>query len=155
MANTYSQIYIQVVFAVQGRQNLIAPEWKEELYKYITGIITNQGQKLIVIGGVSDHIHILIGFKPNLEISKLVQEVKANSSKFINKKQFVKGKFSWQEGFGAFSYSRSQLDTVIRYIENQEKHHAANSFKREFIEFLQHFDVEYDERYLFDWIENN
>ncbi len=130
MANTFSQIYIQVVFAVQGRQNLIASEWKEELYKYITGIITNHGQKLIAVGGVSDHIHILIGFKPNFEISKLVQEIKANSSRFINKKQFVKGKFSWQEGFGAFSYSRSQLDAVVRYIENQEKHHAKKSFKR-------------------------
>src|SRR3954451_23323311 len=113
MANTFSQIYIQVVFAVQGRQNLISSEWKEELYKYITGIVTNHGQKLIAIGGVADHIHILIGFKPNFEISKLVQEIKANSSRFINKKQFVRGRFSWQEGFGAFSYSRSQLDTVI------------------------------------------
>lgn len=94
MANTFSQIYIQVVFAVQGRQNLIHSAWREELYKYITGIVTNHGQKLIVIGGVSDHVHILIGFKPNFEISKLVQEIKANSSRFINKKQFVKGRFS-------------------------------------------------------------
>jgi REP element-mobilizing transposase RayT len=153
MANTFSQIYIQIVFAVQGRQNLIASEWREELYKYITGIVKNHEQKLIAIGGVSDHIHILIGFKPNFEISKLVQEIKANSSRFINKKQFVKGKFVWQEGFGAFSYSRSQLDTVIRYIENQEKHHSKKSFKKEFIEFLEHFEVAYDEKYLFEWIE--
>jgi putative transposase len=153
MANTYSQIYIQVVFAVQGRQSLISSVWKEELYKYITGIITNHGQKLIAIGGVSDHIHILIGFKPNFEISKLVQEIKANSSRFINKRQFVHGKFSWQEGFGAFSYSRSQLDVVIRYIENQEKHHSNKSFKKEFTEFLEHFEIEYDEKYLFEWLE--
>jgi putative transposase len=153
MANTFSQIYIQVVFAVQGRQNLISSEWKEELYKYITGIVTNHGQKLIAIGGVADHIHILIGFKPNFEISKLVQEIKANSSRFINKKQFVRGRFSWQEGFGAFSYSRSQLDTVIRYIENQEKHHLSKSFRKEFTEFLEHFQIEYDEKYLFEWID--
>lgn len=153
MANTYSQIYIQIVFAVCGRENLIRAEWKEELYKYITGIVTNHGQKLIAIGGIADHIHILIGFKPNFEISKLVQEIKANSSRFINQKRLVKGKFSWQEGFGAFSYSRSQLDTVIRYIRNQEQHHAKHSFKEEFIGFLEHFEVEYDENYLFDWIE--
>lgn len=153
MANTFSQIYIQVVFAVQGRQNLIQSEWKEELYKYITGIITNHGQKLISIGGVADHVHILIGFKPNFEISKLVQEIKANSSRFINQKRFVKGKFNWQEGFGAFSYSRSQLDTVIRYIENQERHHSKQTFKDEFLGFLEHFEIEYDEKYLFDWIQ--
>ncbi len=153
MANTYSQIYIQVVFAVQGRENLIKSEWKEELYKYITGIITNHGQKLIAIGGVSDHIHLLIGFNANCEVSKLVQEIKANSSRFVNKKQFVRGRFSWQEGFGAFSYSRSQLDAVIKYIENQEAHHVKKSFKREFISFLQHFDIDYDEKYLFEWIE--
>lgn len=153
MANTFSQIYIQVVFAVQGRQNLISYEWKEELYRYITGIVTNHGQKLISIGGVADHIHILIGFKPNFEISKLVGEIKANSSLFINKKQLVRGKFSWQEGFGAFSYSRSQLDNVIQYIESQEMHHSKQSFKNEFISFLNHFEVEYDEKYLFDWIE--
>lgn len=153
MANTFSQIYIQVVFAVQGRHSLIKTEWREELYKYITGIITNHEQKLLAIGGVADHIHILIGFKPNFEISKLVQEIKANSSRFINKRQFVRGKFSWQEGFGAFSYSRSQLDIVIRYIQNQEKHHAKKSFKSEFVEFLQSFEVEYDEKYLFEWIE--
>jgi len=153
MANTFSQIYIQIVFAVQSRQNLINSEWKDELYKYITGIVTNHNQKLIAIGGVADHIHILIGFKPNFEISKLAQEIKANSSRFINKKQFVRGRFSWQEGFGAFSYSRSQLDVVIRYIQNQEKHHSKKSFKQEFVEFLEHFEIEYEEKYLFEWID--
>lgn len=153
MANTYSQIYIQTVFAVQGRENSIKSEWKEELYKYITGIITNHDQKLLAIGGIENHIHILIGLKPNCEISKLIQEIKANSSKFVNQKRFVRGKFSWQEGFGAFSYSRSQLDTVIRYIKNQEKHHAKKSFKDEYIEFLKNFEVDYDEKYLFNWNE--
>ncbi len=153
MANTYSQIYIQVVFAVEGRQNLIQSEWKHELYKYITGIVTNHKQKLISIGGVADHIHILIGFKPNFEISKLVQEIKANSSRFINQKRFVKGKFRWQEGFGAFSYSRSQLDTVIRYIENQEKHHSKQTFRDEFVGLLKNFEIEYDENFLFEWID--
>src|SRR5688572_22356538 len=107
MANTYSQIYIQVVFAVRGRENLISFDWREDLYRYITGIVTNLDQKLIAIGGVADHVHILIGIRPNCELSKLVQEIKANSSRWINRNRFVKGKFFWQEGFGAFSYSRS------------------------------------------------
>lgn len=153
MANTFSQIYIQVVFAVQGRQSLIKSDWREEFYKYITGIITNHKQKLLAIGGIENHIHILIGLKPNCEISKLVQEIKANSSKFVNQKRFIPSKFSWQEGFGVFSYSRSQLDNVVKYIQNQEEHHTKKSFKKEFIEFLEHFEIEYDEKYLFDWEE--
>jgi REP element-mobilizing transposase RayT len=120
MANTYSQIYIQVVFAVGGREDLIKFEWKDELYKYITGIIKNHGQKLIAIGGVENHVHILLGIKPNIALSDLVREIKANSSRFINEKKFVRGKFAWQEGFGAFSYSHSQLGDVIRYIQNQK-----------------------------------
>ncbi len=150
MANTYSQIYVHVVFAVQGRQSLIKTEWKEELYKYIAGIISNHEQKLIAIGGIEDHIHILIGLKPNCELSKLMGEIKANSSRFINNKKFVKGKFYWQEGFGAFSYSRSQLDDVIGYIENQPAHHAKQTFSDEYETLLRKFDVEYDKRYLFE-----
>lgn len=153
MPNTYSQIYIQAVFAVQERANLIQPEWREELYKYITGIITNKGQKLIAIGGVADHVHILIGIKPDYKISDLIRDIKANSSRFINQKGFLRGKFYWQEGFGAFSYSRSQLDDVAKYIFNQQKHHAKKTFKQEYIEFLNHFEVEYDEKYLFRWID--
>jgi len=153
MPNTYSQIYIQAVFAVQERANLIQPEWREELYKYITGIITNKGQKLIAIGGVADHVHILIGIKPDYKISDLIRDIKANSSRFINQKGFLRGKFYWQEGFGAFSYSRSQLDDVAKYILNQQKHHAKKTFKQEYIEFLNHFEVEYDEKYLFRWID--
>lgn len=152
MANTYTQIYIHVVFAVQERACLIKPEWREELFKYITGILKNKGIKLIAIGGVEDHIHILFGLEPRIAISDLVRDIKANSSKFINEKGFVRGKFYWQEGFGAFSYSRSQVDAVAKYILNQEKHHAKRSFKTEYIDLLDRFDVDYDERHLFNWI---
>ena len=152
MANTYTQIYIHVVFAVQERSSLIKPEWKEELFKYIAGILKNQGIKLIAIGGVEDHIHILFGMNPKIALSDLVRDIKANSSKFINERGFVKGKFYWQEGFGAFSYSRSQIDVVAKYVLNQEKHHANKSFKAEYVDLLDRFDVEYDERYLFNWI---
>jgi REP element-mobilizing transposase RayT len=153
MANTYSQIYIQIVFAVSGRENLIKSEWKEELYKYITGIVKNHGQKLIAIGGVDDHIHILLGIEPSIKLSDLVKEIKANSSRFINEKRFIKGKFYWQEGFGAFSYSRSQIGAVISYIQNQEKHHAKKNFRNEYKDFLQKFEVKYDEKYLFEFLE--
>lgn len=142
-----------MVFAGLGRENLISTAWREDLYRYITGIITNHDQKLIAIGGVSDHIHILIGLLPNCEISKLVQEIKANSSRWINQNRLVRGKFYWQEGFGAFSYSRSQLDDVISYIREQEVRHKERTFKHEYLALLKRFDVEYDERYLFDWIE--
>ena len=151
MANTYSQIYIQIVFAVAGRINLIEKNWKDELYKYITGIIKNHDQKLIAIGGIENHIHILIGLKPNIALSDLVRDIKANSSRFINERRFVKGKFSWQEGFGAFSYSHSQLDNVIRYIQNQEEHHKTNNFKDEYLKFLKKYEVDFDEKYLFDF----
>lgn len=153
MANTYSQIYIQVVFAVQQRASLIRPEWRDELFKYISGIINNKGQKLIAIGGVADHIHILLGIKPTTALSELVRDIKANSSAFVNEKRLTKGKFSWQEGFGAFSYSRSQIDTVAKYVRNQEAHHSTRSFREAYRELLERFDVDYDERYLFSWID--
>ena len=123
MANTYSQIYIQVIFAVQGRQNSLRSEHKEELHKFISGIITNKNQKLLRINSVPDHVHILLGLKPDIALSDLVRDIKANSSRFINTKGWVKGRFNWQEGFGAFSYSHSQLDRVINYIIRQEDHH--------------------------------
>jgi len=153
MANTYTQIYIHVVFAVQARESLIKAEWKEELFKYIAGILNNQKTKLIAIGGVEDHIHILFGMNPTIALSDLVRAVKANSSKFINEEKFVRGKFYWQEGFGAFSYSRSQIDAVAKYILNQEQHHSSKSFKDEYVALLNRFEVEYDDRYLFNWIE--
>jgi putative transposase len=154
MANTYSQIHIQAVFAVAGRANLIQPEWKEELFKYIAGVFRNQKQKLLAIGGVADHIHLLFGLRPNIALSDLIRDVKANSSGFINDHRLVRGKFNWQEGFGAFSYSRSHLDQVVKYVLNQEKHHARRTFKDEYIGLLDRFEVEYEDRYLFDWIDD-
>lgn len=149
MANTYTQIYIHVVFAVEGRQNLIAPEHNDELQKYITGILSAQRQKLIAINNMPDHLHLLLGLRPDACLSDLVRDVKANSSRFINEKHWVAGRFSWQEGFGAFSYSRSQIGTVIRYIENQQKHHAKKSFREEYIGLLERFGVDFDRRYIF------
>ena len=149
MANTYTQIYIQVVFAVEGRQNLIQPAHNDELQKYITGIVSGQNQKLIAINNMPDHMHLLVGLRPDAALSDWVLDVKAGSSKFINERPWVPGRFSWQEGFGAFSYSRSQLGSVIRYIENQQKHHANKSFRDEYVELLEKFGVEYDARYIF------
>ena len=154
MPGTYSQIYIQIVFAVKRRENLIGKSWKDELFKYISGIITNKGQKPIIVNGVSDHIHIFVGLKPSMAISDLVRDVKNNSSNFINDKNFVKGKFSWQEGYGAFSYAHSQVENVYNYILNQEVHHHKKTFKEEYLDFLQEFGIGYDEKYLFEWIDD-
>lgn len=153
MANTYSQIYIQIVFAVKGRENLITQEKREELHKFITGIIFNREQKLLAIFAMPDHVHILIGMKPNIAISDLVRDIKAGSSKFINDSKWINGKFNWQEGYGVFSYSKSHLDNVIKYILNQEEHHKKQPFKEEYHSFLEKFEIEYDEKYLFEWIE--
>jgi putative transposase len=153
MPNTYSQIYIQIVFAVNGRQNLIARQYIEELQKYITGIVQKREQKMLSIFCMPDHTHLLVGLKPSITISDLVRDIKAGSSKFISDNRWIKGKFNWQEGFGAFSYSRSQIDTVIKYILNQEAHHKKKTFKEEYIDFLKKFEIEYDEKYLFKWIE--
>jgi len=149
MANTYTQIYLHVVFAVEDRRNLIAPEHNDELQKYITGIVTAQKHKLIAINNMPDHLHMLIGLRPDAALSDLIRDVKAGSSKFINEKHWMIGRFSWQEGFGAFSYARSQLDTVIRYIQNQQKHHVKKSFREEYVELLEKFNVDFDARYIF------
>jgi putative transposase len=149
MANTYTQIYIQVVFAVQGRQNLIGPERKEELQKYITGIVARQGQKLIAIHCMPDHTHVLIGLRPNIALSDLVGDIKTGSTNHINEQRWVSGRFSWQEGFGAFSYSHSQLTGVIDYIRDQVKHHARRTFRQEYLMFLKRYQVAHDERYIF------
>jgi putative transposase len=155
MANTYTQIYIQVVFAVSGRLSLIRDEHKEEIYKYITGIVRNDGHKLIVINGMSDHLHILLGLKPDMALSELVRDIKSNSTNFINDKRLARGKFAWQEGYGAFSYGHSQLDTIIQYIQNQESHHHhQRSFKEEYLSLLKKFDIHFDGRYVFDFLEN-
>jgi REP element-mobilizing transposase RayT len=149
MANTYTQIYLHVVFAVEGRQSLIQPEHNDELQKYITGIVSAQRHKLIAINNMPDHLHLLVGLRPDAALSDLVRDIKANSSRFIREKRWVVGRFSWQEGFGAFSYSRSQLGAVIRYIENQQRHHVRQSFRDEYVELLERFGVEYDPRYVF------
>jgi len=153
MPNTYSQIYIQVVFAVKGRQNLLSKSWREELFKYMSGIISKKGHKSIIVNGVSDHVHILVGLKPAFAISDLVRDVKNNSANFINSKNWIKSKFSWQEGYGAFSYSHSHLDRVYNYVLNQEKHHAKSPFREEYLALLKDFQIEYKDQYLFDWIE--
>jgi REP element-mobilizing transposase RayT len=136
------------VFAVQNRMSLIQNEWKNELYKYITGIIQNNGHKLIAINGTQNHIHIAIGYKPHQLIPDLLQDIKANSSKWINEKKFVKGKFNWQAGYGAFSFSHSQIDNVVKYIMNQEQHHKKKTFKEEYIQILKKYDINFDEKYI-------
>jgi len=150
MANTYTQIYIHVVFAVKGRQNLIRKEWKEELHKYIAGIIRNQNQKLIVINSMPDHVHILVGLKPDMALSDLVRDIKANSSRFINEKRWVRGRFNWQEGFGGFSRSQEELERVIEYIQSQEEHHLKRAFVDEYKEMLEEFRIEFDCKYVFE-----
>lgn len=151
--STYSQIYIQTIFAVKGRDGLIQPAWEERLYKYITGIVQNKGQKMLAINGIPNHIHFLIGMKPSCCLSDLVREIKKSSNEFINDNKLSKFKFNWQEGFGAFSYSHSQLDTVIEYVMNQKEHHKKKTFKEEYTDFLKQFNVEYDEQYLFELYE--
>jgi putative transposase len=153
MANTFSQVYIQTVFAVSNLESLIKPAFKEDLYKYITGIIRNQGQKLISINGMPDHIHILIGLRPAMALADLVREIKSDSTNYINDNKLVHGRFNWQEGYGAFSYGHSQLDTIIRYIRNQEKHHRKRSFKSEYLTLLRKFDIAFEEKYVFEFIE--
>lgn len=153
MAGTYSQIYIQVVFAVKGRQNLIHKTWREELHKYISGIISGKQQKAIIVNGVGDHVHCFIGLKPSMAISDLVRDIKNNSSKFINERRYVYGKFQWQEGYGVFSYGQSQVENVYNYILNQEQHHRKKTFKEEYFDFLEEFEIDYKNEYLFEWME--
>jgi len=155
MANTYSQIYIHIVFAVKGRSNLISPKWKEEIYKYITGIVSNRTQKLLAINGMPDHVHLLIGLKPDICLSDLIRDVKSGSSKHINDNRFVAGKFEWQKGFGAFSLGHSQLDTIFAYIRNQENHHQKKTFLEEYVQLLDLYQIDYKTDYLFEAISND
>ncbi len=152
MPDTYSQIYIQIVFAVQNRDALISSSWEEKLYKYITGIVQNKGQKMLAINGTNNHIHFLIELKPSCCLSDLVREVKKSSHEFIKENKFSKFKFNWQEGYGSFSYSHNHLNNVVEYIKNQKAHHTRNSFKDEYIQFLKNYNVDYIEKHLFDWI---
>ena len=149
MANTYTQIHIQFVFAVKYRDGLIQSSFKAELYQYISGILKPHNHKLLAINGMPDHIHIFIGMRPTQSISDLMQDIKGNSSKWINEKKFLKVKFEWQEGYGAFSYSKSHVQNVINYIQNQEERHKIKTFQEEYLEFLEAFEVDYDERYIF------
>jgi putative transposase len=149
LANTYTQIYIQTVFCVQNRISLINPEWQEELYKYITGIVRNNGHKMIAINGMPDHIHLFTGMKPEQSLSDLMQAVKGDSSKWIHEKGFIRGRFEWQAGYGGFSYSISQIDKVVKYINNQQIHHKKISFIEEYHEFLEGFNIPFDERHIF------
>ena len=152
MANTYSRIYLQLVFTPWGRENIIPVKHKEELQKYITGIIQLRKHKLLAINSMPDHIHIFIGYQPSQSLPDLLRDIKANSSKFINEKRWLPGKFQWQDGYGAFSYGHSQINDVIRYVNSQEEHHKKASFKDEYLKFLQKYEIEYDQRYLFDRI---
>ena len=153
MANTYSQVYLHFIFTVKGKISILPKKNKEELHKYITGLIQHRKNKLLAINSVGDHMHILVGFSTLMTMSDFMEEIKALSSRFINSKTWIPGRFEWQKGYGVFSYSRSQIDTVIKYIANQEEHHKTMSFKEEYIKLLKEFSIEYDEKYLFDWIE--
>lgn len=149
MANTFSQIYLQYVFAVKGRANLLQKPWREEVFKYVGGIIRAKNQKPIIINGVADHIHVFVGLKPSMKISDLAIDIKNNSSKLINEQKILKTKFSWQEGYGVFSYAHSQIDAVYEYIAKQEQYHQKQSFLEEYLDFLQKFEIQYNEDYLF------
>jgi len=149
MANTYTQIHIHAVFAVQNRMSLLSKTWEQRLYQYIAGIIQNQNHKLIAINGMPDHIHVLFGMRPTQSLAELMQDIKGDSSRWINENKLVTGKFSWQEGYGAFSYSKSQLSAVTRYIENQEQHHKKLSFIDEYSKILTDLSIPFDEQYIF------
>ncbi len=150
MADTYTQLYVHIVFSVKGRQPLIPKQHKAELHQYITGIITNKKQKVIQINSMPDHIHILVGITPDIAISDLVRAIKRSSTPFINGKRWGVGKFMWQEGFAAFTYSHSQLKDVATYIQNQEAHHSHKTFGEEYLELLKRFDVPYNPKYVLD-----
>lgn len=150
MPNTYTQLFYHIVCVVKRRENLIDASWKDDVYKYISGIITNQHQKLYIINGMPDHIHILVSCKPNMILSNLVKEIKEHSTKYINAQKFTSEKFSWQEGFGAFTVSCRNVDQVVSYIKNQEEHHKVKTFREEYIDFLKEQNIDFEEKYLFE-----
>jgi REP element-mobilizing transposase RayT len=153
MANTYTQMYVQIVFAVQGKSSLISEEHREEIEKLICAIIKGAKSKPLAIYCNPDHVHILIGLNPTSAVSDLVGHIKASSSKFVNEHNWQRGKFHWQEGYGAFTYSKSHVDAVIKYILNQSSHHEKKSFREEYLLMLDQFRIEYNDRYLFEWYE--
>jgi len=154
MAGTFSQIYIHIVIVVRKRENLIPKTHREELFEYMAGIIRNKGQKPMIINGVGNHVHIFIGLKPEMKISDLVRDLKNNSTNFINKMKITSARFSWQSGYAAFSYAESQVEAVFNYIKNQEEHHKKKTFHEEYVEFLEKFKVDYQEKYLFQEVDD-
>lgn len=153
MANTFSQIYLQFVFAVKGRQNLIVKENKEELHKYITGLVQNRKAKMLAVHCMPDHTHLFVGFHPTILISDFVKEIKVESNEFINSKKWIKGKYNWQEGYGVFSYSHSHIDRVVKYVLNQEAHHQKKTFREEYHQLMEKFQIPFEEKYLFEFTE--
>lgn len=153
MAGTFSKIYVQYVFAVKGRANLLQNSWRDDVFKYMAGIIKGKGQKPIIVNGVADHVHVFVGLRPAMGISDLVRDIKNNSSNFINDQNYTRGKFSWQDGYGVFSYSHSHMDKVYKYIANQEEHHKRITFKQEYLDLLKKFEIELKDEYLFDWLD--
>lgn len=153
MGNTYHQVYVQIIFAVKGRQSFLKKEFRDDFFKVLASMIQKLGHKSIIVNGVADHVHCLVGLNPDKKISDLVKELKTDSNLFLKDKNWVSGKFAWQNGYGVFSYSRSQLDRVYQYIKNQEEHHRKKSFREEYISFLKKFDVEYKDEYLFEFYE--
>jgi len=153
MANTYSQIHLQFVFAVQNRQCLIAEPVREEIERYITGMVQNFGHKMLSIYAMPDHIHLLTGYRPEQAIKDFMREIKSRSTDFINRKSLIKHRFSWQEGYGAFSYTKRDVPIITNYIRNQPLHHKKQTFKEEYIGLLQEFEIPFEEKYLFNWIE--
>lgn len=153
MARTFSQIYIQYVFTVKGRENLLLKPWRDEVFKYIAGVIKGKDQKPIIVNGMADHVHVFVGLKPSMPVADLVRDIKNNSSNFINEQKYLRGKFSWQEGYGAFSYAHSQIENVYQYIANQEEHHRKKTFREEYMDFLHKFEIEYKKEHLFEWLD--
>jgi len=153
MSNTFSQIYLQFVFAVKGRQSLVPRQHKEELHKYMTGLVQNRKAKMLAVYCMPDHTHLFVGFKPSVLISDFIKEIKVESNEFIASKRWLRSKFSWQEGYGVFSYSHSHIDSVIKYILNQEQHHRKMTFRREYYGLLEKFQIPFEEKYLFDFME--
>lgn len=154
MPNTYTQLYIQFVFAVKHRESLIKKEWKDELYKYITGVVQNNKSEMLAINGMPDHIHIFIGYKPTIAIPDLIKDIKLASGSWINDKGLTSHRFNWQEGYGAFSYRFRDIDEICKYIQNQESHHHRKTFREEYTALLNDFDVEYDDKYLFEFFDD-
>ena len=150
VANTYTQLYAQIVFSPKGRSNLIPDKIRDQVYGYIAGIIKNKNQKPMIINGMPDHVHILVGFSPDIAISDLVRDIKSNSTNYINDRRLIMGKFSWQTGFGAFTYSKSQIPQVVEYVKNQQEHHKESTFREEYLKLLDSFGVDYKSEYLFE-----